>query len=82
MLAATEQSGMRVATAGDTTSGTIAEHCLVALLEGLLRWLVRLLSRERARHPDLLPVSRERRSMRGTPRSRDLDAMIRRVLDR
>jgi len=39
-LAATERAGIQVATVGDTTSGTVAEHCLMLMLALCrnLRW--------------------------------------------
>ncbi|MDQ3364390.1 MAG: hypothetical protein M3680_03085 [Myxococcota bacterium] len=39
-LAATERAGIQVATVGDTTSGTVAEHCLMMMLAlcRKLRW--------------------------------------------
>jgi phosphoglycerate dehydrogenase-like enzyme len=39
-LAATERAGIKVATVGDTTSGTVAEHCLMLMLALCrnLRW--------------------------------------------
>ncbi|MBA3817407.1 MAG: hypothetical protein H0X17_00820 [Deltaproteobacteria bacterium] len=39
-LAATERAGIQVATVGDTTSGTVAEHCLMMMLALCrnLRW--------------------------------------------